>query len=171
MFIFTGRGAQYLNMGRDLYECEHVFKEAMDMCDNAYWSETGESLLSLMYPDAGSVGSDQPSLDDTQYAQPALFALEWSLSQLWASKGIKPSLVLEHSIGEIAAVCVAGMVSMQDGMKMATMRGRLMQSLHNQLWHGRIAVQRRESQKSDRCHRIHRIHRPQSLCVHSQMDS
>ena len=65
--------------------------------------------------------------NQTQYTQPALFALEWSLGELWRSRGVVPSLVMGHSVGEIVAACVAGVMSMETGMELTVQRSRLMQ--------------------------------------------
>ena len=69
----------------------------------------------------------QTLLDQTQYTQPALFALEWSLAELWRSRGVVPSAVLGHSVGEIAAACVAGVMTMETGMQLVVQRSQLMQ--------------------------------------------
>ena len=66
-------------------------------------------------------------LGQTRYTQPALFALEWSLAELWRSRGVVPSAVLGHSVGEIAAACVAGVMSMETAMELTVQRSRLMQ--------------------------------------------
>jgi acyl transferase domain-containing protein len=136
VWMFTGQGSQYEGMGRGLYEAEAVFREAMDRCETAHQGETGESLLAVMFPVEAQVVSGGKGeaeagtkLDETRYAQAALLALEWSLSELWRSKGVEPSLVVGHSVGEIAAACVAGAMSMEDAMKVVAARGRLMQAL------------------------------------------
>ena len=132
VFLFAGQGSQYEGMGQGLYESEEVFRESMDKCEAVYLSLTGESLLNVIYPTVGtndtSIGKNSP-LNETCYAQPALFALEWSLACMWGTKGVKPLLVLGHSVGELVAACVSGVMSMESGMKLATERGRLMQSL------------------------------------------
>ena len=77
--------------------------------------------------DDGARLANEHLLNQTQYTQPALFALEWSLAQLWCSRGVVPNAVVGHSVGEIAAACVAGIMTMEIGMELAVQRSRLMQ--------------------------------------------
>jgi acyl transferase domain-containing protein/acyl carrier protein len=124
-FLFTGQGVQYAGMGRDLAKASPVFREALERCAAAIDPELGRSLLELMF----APGEENSPLDETRYTQPALFAIQYALAELWRSVGITPSVVLGHSVGEFAAACCAGVMSLEDAAKLVTLRGRLMQAL------------------------------------------
>ena len=121
-FAYTGQGSQWVGMGRDLYEGEPVARAVLDRCEEVFREERGVSLLDVMFGRPGAEGD----LGDTAWEQPALYALECALTALWAGVGITPSVVLGHSVGEIAAAQAAGVFSLEDGMRFAATRGSLL---------------------------------------------
>ena len=124
-FIYTGQGSQWVGMGQALYESEPVARAVMDRCEEVFREVKGVSLLDVMF---GRNGADA-NLGDTAWEQPALYTLECALTALWSSVGIRPSVVLGHSVGEIAAAQAAGVFSLEDGMRFAAARGTLMSEM------------------------------------------
>ena len=124
-FIYTGQGSQWVGMGQALYETEPVARAVMDACEEVFREVRGVSLLDVMFGRNGAEGN----LGDTAWEQPALYTLGCALTALWSSVGIRPSVVLGHSVGEIAAAQAAGVFSLEDGMRFAAARGTLMSQM------------------------------------------
>jgi thioester reductase-like protein len=123
-WLFTGQGAQYPGMGRGLLT-EPAFAEAFEQA--AVLIETGldRSLREVLWPDNGAA----TPIDDTRYTQPALLALEYAMARLLQSWGLRPAALAGHSVGEITAACIAGVISLADAVTLITARARLMSQL------------------------------------------
>ena len=117
-FVYTGQGSHWVGMGEKLYRSEPVVRAVLDRCDAALWEDSGVSLLDVMFGRAGD-------LSDQVWTQPAIFALECALTALWESVGVRPSAVLGHSLGELAAAQAAGVFGLEEGVRFAAARGEL----------------------------------------------
>src|SRR5581483_8878889 len=127
-FMFPGQGAQYVNMGLDLYRNEPVFREQIDLCSTILAPRLGLDLRDVLYP-KGDEESAVKQLNQTAVTRPALFVVEYCLARLIMHWGIKPQAMIGHSIGEFVAGCLAGVFSLADALAVVGTRARLMNQL------------------------------------------
>ncbi len=125
VFVFTGQGAQHPGMGRSLYQVYPAFREAIDRCAAILDPELGMPLTDLLFE---GEGEDAP-IYRTTLAQPGVVAFEWALSELWRAWGVQPAAVIGHSLGEFVAATVAGVLDLEEMLRLVCARGRLLDSL------------------------------------------
>lgn len=122
--LYPGQGAQRVNMGRGLYESEDVYRQAVDHCATVLQELLGVDLRTMLYRDAGG-----KQLQQTEWAQPALFVTEYALTEQLRAWGVEPEALLGHSIGEWVAATVAGVFKLDDALRLVALRGQLMQRM------------------------------------------
>ncbi len=129
IWMYSGQGSQYPGMGLELYKNNTAFTTAVDLCAELFRPLIKCDIRELIFAESGLVASEK--LRQTAITQPALFTIEYALSQMLHTWGFKPDAVIGHSIGEFAAATEAGIVSLDDAVKLVFERGRLMQSMEH----------------------------------------
>ncbi|MBE8964965.1 acyltransferase domain-containing protein [Nostocales cyanobacterium LEGE 12452] len=127
VFMFPGQGAQYVNMGRDLYETEPAFRQEVDDCCKLLKSHLKLDLKDILYP--STIETTEEQLKQTSLTQVALFVIEYALAKLWMAWGVHPQAMIGHSIGEYVAACISGVFSLEEALTLVVTRGRLMQQV------------------------------------------
>ncbi len=129
VFLFPGQGAQYVNMGRDLYRTEPEFRRCMDRCCDLFRPHLDRDLREILFPPEGQEAEAEELLADTGYTQPALFAIELSLARWWMHLGIKPAAVVGHSIGEFVGAHLGGVFTLEEVIPLVALRAGLIRAL------------------------------------------
>ncbi|HRI84532.1 MAG TPA: SDR family NAD(P)-dependent oxidoreductase [Ignavibacteria bacterium] len=125
-FLFPGQGAQFIGMGKELYDTQPLFRKIINRCDEILRDYLLMPLTEVLFYEKDEKLNP---INETTYTQPALFAIEYALGMLWKSWGVRPDIMMGHSAGEVVAACLAGVFSLEDGLKLAAERGRLMQTM------------------------------------------
>jgi len=136
VYLFSGQGSQYVNMGRKLYESEKIYRKYVDLCAEELKAGLGMDIRDVIYPGPGKEEEAGEKLNDTRLTQPALFVVEYSLAKMWEWWGVEAAEMIGHSIGEYVAACLAGVFSLEEALRLVTIRGALMQEMRE----GRMLV-------------------------------
>jgi acyl transferase domain-containing protein/acyl-CoA synthetase (AMP-forming)/AMP-acid ligase II/acyl carrier protein len=128
IFMFSGQGSQYVDMGWGLYQNERVFREYMDRCFDIFKSTCGYDIKETLYPTENRASAAE-NIKRTGITQPVLFMFEYALAKLLASWEIHPDVMIGYSFGEYTAACLAGVFSLEDALQLIILRGQLMQEM------------------------------------------
>lgn len=129
IFMFPGGGAQYVNMGRGLYETEPLYRKEIDRCAEMFRRHLEIDIREVMYPSSNRLGDAEGGIRKTRLGLPALFATEYAQAKLWRSWGIEPEALIGHSLGEYAAACIAEVFTLEEAVALVAARSSLMQKL------------------------------------------
>ncbi len=129
VFMFSGQGTQYPNMGLELYQAEPIFREHFDLCSEMFEPYLGLDLRTVIYPREEQIEAASDALKQTYITQPALFTIEYALAKMWMNWGVRPDALIGHSIGEFVAACLAGVFTIKEAVRLVAARGRLMQQM------------------------------------------
>ena len=128
VFMFPGQGSQFLHMAAELYATDASFRADVDYCCDVLKPHLDRDLRTAIYPQQTS-DDTRRELNETRFAQPALFVMEYALARLWMRWNIIPAALIGHSVGEFAAACLAGVMSVEDALAIVAARGRMMQQV------------------------------------------
>ena len=128
-FLFPGGGTQHANMGLELYRGDTAFRDDVDRCCELLRPELDFDLRELLFPAPGAEADADARLFSIALAQPALFVIEYAMAHWWMRRGVRPAVMMGHSLGEYVAACLAGVFRLEDALRVAALRGRLLQSM------------------------------------------
>jgi acyl transferase domain-containing protein len=126
-FLFSGQGAQHADMARGLYDAEPAFRAEVDACCEQLRPRLGLDLRELLFPAGGDAADAGRRLAETRFTQPALFTIEHALARLWMDWGVRPTAMIGHSVGELVAACLAGVLERDTALALVAERARCMQ--------------------------------------------
>jgi len=126
-FLFPGHGSEYVNMGLEEYRCEPTFHQIIGLCSEILMPQLGLDLRRVLYPAPNQVEHASKQLEHAAVFQSCLFAVDYAFAKLWMEWGIHPQAMIGHSTGEYVAACLAGVFSLEDGLKLIAKRGELME--------------------------------------------
>lgn len=129
VFMFPGQGAQYINMGKELYLSQLYFKEKVDECNAIIQKFAGFSLLEIIFDESNDPEKNSYQLKQTHVTQPAIFTISYALAKLWIKWGVVPNALIGHSVGEYVAACISGVLTLEEALFIVTSRGKSLQSL------------------------------------------
>jgi acyl transferase domain-containing protein len=129
VFVFPGQGAQFVGMGRGLYESEPVFQKEVDRCAEILRSHLDLDIRSMLYPATADRQRAESQINRTAVTQPVIFTVEYALAKLWLSWGVKPAVLIGHSIGEYVAAVLAESFTLENALALLSARAKLMQAL------------------------------------------
>lgn len=128
-FVFPGQGTQQVNMARGIYETEPEFRADVDLCAEILRQKLGLDIRDILFPEAENLSDAHDRLNRTSITQPAIFVIEYALAKLWERWGVRPDAMIGHSVGEYAAACLSGVLSLEDSLTILAERGRLSEEL------------------------------------------
>lgn len=129
VFMFPGQGSQYPGMAKGLYDSEPIVRDAIDRCARYLKKGLGQDIRKFIFPAKRSRTDAAEALKDTRWAQPALFTTSYALATLWMSWGVRPSMMIGHSVGEYVAATLAGVMTLEDALRIIATRGQLISAL------------------------------------------
>ncbi len=129
VFLFSGQGAQFPGMGHTLYQTEETYRKQIDECAENLRPILNLDLRTMLFPADAASDASADALNETQFAQPALFVTELAMAALWKEWGIEPKATAGHSLGEFVAAVLSGVMSREDGLRLVALRGRMMQQM------------------------------------------